>query len=32
LLWYASSPSANLLATSMSLDTVLGLLLPISSM
>jgi hypothetical protein len=31
LLWYASSPSANLLATSMSSDTILGLVLPISS-
>jgi hypothetical protein len=31
LLWYASSPSGNLLATSMSSDTVLGLVLTISS-
>jgi hypothetical protein len=31
LLWYASSPSANFLAASMSSDTVLGLVLPITS-
>jgi hypothetical protein len=32
LLWHASSPSAKLLATSMSSDIVLGLVLPIFSM